>query len=107
MSGECPSFVTVETEAGKGVRKPKMPSIEDDLSEPTLPAIDRPYHVYVPGVGGTGVITINAILAEAASLDHSRLWSAIVTRQLLIVGAVKGCGSSTVPVITRVQTVRG
>ena len=31
VGGECPSFVTVETEAGKGVCKPKLPSIEDDL----------------------------------------------------------------------------
>ena len=75
MGGECPSFVTVETEAGKGVCKPKLPSIEDDLPAPTMPAVDRPYHVYVPGVGGTGVITINAILAEAASLDGNHVLS--------------------------------
>jgi indolepyruvate ferredoxin oxidoreductase len=40
-----------------------------------MPAVDRPYHVYVPGVGGTGVITINAILAEAASLDGNHVLS--------------------------------
>ena len=75
VGGECPSFVTVETEAGKGVRKPSLPRIEDEIPAPMLPSVDRPYHVYVPGVGGTGVITINAILAQAASLDGNHVLS--------------------------------
>ena len=36
----------------------------DELPEPSEKVgLDRPYHVYIPGVGGTGVITINALLA--------------------------------------------
>lgn len=75
LDGECPSFVTVTTAPGRGVRKPPLPQIEDDFPEPNLPSLDRPYHIYVPGVGGTGVITINAILAQAASLDGSHVLS--------------------------------
>lgn len=75
IGGECPSFVTVKMDAGKGVRKPAMPEIDDDFPAPAMPAIDRPYHIYVPGVGGTGVITINAILAQAANLDGNHVLS--------------------------------
>jgi indolepyruvate ferredoxin oxidoreductase len=75
IGGECPSFVTVETEAGKGVRKPALSQIEDSFPAPMLPTLDEPYHIYVPGVGGTGVITINAILAQAANLDGSHVLS--------------------------------
>jgi indolepyruvate ferredoxin oxidoreductase len=46
-----------------------MPEFADDLPQPSMPALERPYHVYMPGVGGTGVITVNAILAQAAMLD--------------------------------------
>jgi len=31
--------------------------------------LGRPFHIYIPGVGGTGVITANAILAQAAAMD--------------------------------------
>ena len=75
VGGECPSFVTVQTAAGKGLRKPPLPQLDNVLPAPVMPAIDRPYHVYVPGVGGTGVITLNAILAEAANLDGNYVLS--------------------------------
>jgi indolepyruvate ferredoxin oxidoreductase len=39
-----------------------------DLSEPALPRLDRPYAVLVTGVGGTGVVTVSAVLGQAAHL---------------------------------------
>lgn len=75
IGGECPSFVTVTTKAGKGVRKPALPQVDVPIPPPRLPSVDEPYHVYVPGVGGTGVITINAILAQAANLDGNHVLS--------------------------------
>ncbi len=69
LEGECPSFVTVKVKKGTGVAKPPMPDFADDLPQPSMPALKLPYHVYMPGVGGTGVITVNAILAQAAMLD--------------------------------------
>jgi indolepyruvate ferredoxin oxidoreductase len=40
------------------------------LPEPTLPALDQPYGIMVTGVGGTGVVTIGAILGMAANLEN-------------------------------------
>jgi indolepyruvate ferredoxin oxidoreductase len=39
------------------------------LPEPTIPAFDGTHNVIITGVGGTGVVTIGAILAMAAHLD--------------------------------------
>ena len=69
LDGECPSFVTVKVKDGTGIAKPPMPELADDLPQPSMPALDKPYHIYSPGVGGTGVITVNAILAQAAAID--------------------------------------
>ena len=39
------------------------------LPEPALPAIDGTYNIVVTGVGGTGVVTIGALIAMAAHLE--------------------------------------
>ncbi len=66
QDGFCPSFVTVE---GGMLRPP--PPLETDfvLPEPARPALERPYGILVAGIGGTGVVTIGAILGMAAHLD--------------------------------------
>jgi indolepyruvate ferredoxin oxidoreductase len=71
LGGDCPSFVTVETEAGTGYRRPSPSALAADaVPEPaTRVELERPYHVYLPGVGGTGVITMNALLSWAALID--------------------------------------
>ena len=74
VKGFCPSFVTVH---GGGVRKvasPKPAGANVDgpfpaLPEPALPALDQPYGILVTGVGGTGVVTIGAIVGMAAHLE--------------------------------------
>ena len=74
ITGECPSFVSVEVAAGTKPRKPRPVQIDDaTLPPPRLPVLDRAFHVYVPGLGGTGVLTANAILAQAAMLDGSEV----------------------------------
>ncbi|HEX5868735.1 MAG TPA: DUF6537 domain-containing protein, partial [Beijerinckiaceae bacterium] len=42
---------------------------EGKLPEPPLPAIERTYNIIVTGVGGTGVVTVGAILGMAAHLE--------------------------------------
>ena len=67
VNGFCPSFVTIE---GAKIRKDATAAIDlPDLSEPDLPAIDGTHNVVITGVGGTGVVTIGAILAMSAHLD--------------------------------------
>ncbi len=67
LKGFCPSFVTVK---GAKVRKSATRALDlPDLPEPTLPAIDGTHNVVVTGVGGTGVVTIGAVLAQAAQID--------------------------------------
>jgi len=39
------------------------------LPEPELPAIDQSYGIIVTGIGGTGIVTIGAIIGMAAHLD--------------------------------------
>ncbi|MGH7318750.1 MAG: indolepyruvate ferredoxin oxidoreductase family protein [Candidatus Rokuibacteriota bacterium] len=76
LGGDCPSFVTVETKAGTGYRRPATPPLDSDIPEPERKVRpDRPYRIYTPGVGGTGVITINALLCYAALMDGRRVLS--------------------------------
>jgi indolepyruvate ferredoxin oxidoreductase len=74
VKGFCPSFVTVE---GGTLRKKVTPAaatqqragVQSVLPEPQLPSLERPYGILVTGVGGTGVVTIGAILGMAAHLE--------------------------------------
>jgi indolepyruvate ferredoxin oxidoreductase len=70
VNGFCPSFVTVH---GGGLRRPaKLGASEDGrapLPAPAVPALDGPYGILVTGVGGTGVVTIGALLGMAAHLE--------------------------------------
>ena len=67
VKGFCPSFVTVE---GGRIRKAATASVDiGHLPEPDLPRIQGTHNVVVTGVGGTGVVTIGAILAMAAHVD--------------------------------------
>ncbi|WNJ99044.1 indolepyruvate ferredoxin oxidoreductase family protein [Thalassospiraceae bacterium LMO-JJ14] len=68
LNGFCPSFVTVEDTQ---VKKPK--AVGDApfpaLPEPATVDLSDPYNVVVTGIGGTGVVTIGAILGMAAHLE--------------------------------------
>jgi len=68
--GDCPSFVMVEIAAGSGLPERKLPALEV-LPEPKEMVAIGPggYRILSPGIGGTGVITIHALLATAASID--------------------------------------
>jgi len=68
LKGFCPSFVSV---IGGDLRKNKSANVElnQNLPQPQLPSIERPWNVLVAGIGGTGVLTISAILAMAAHIE--------------------------------------
>ncbi|NRB18366.1 MAG: indolepyruvate ferredoxin oxidoreductase family protein [Rhodobacteraceae bacterium] len=68
LKGFCPSFVTVE---GGQLRKPK-PKTPDAGTLPNpvkTPDLAKPYSMVITGIGGTGVVTIGAILGMAAHLE--------------------------------------
>jgi indolepyruvate ferredoxin oxidoreductase len=67
LKGFCPSFVTLE-----GARPKRAATATVDLPDlplPDLPAIRGTWNIVVTGVGGTGVVTVGAILAMAAHVD--------------------------------------
>ena len=75
LEGDCPSFVGVDVEGG-GLRRPSPPPLDpSELPEPERPRLDRPYRILTPGVGGTGVLTVNSLLAWAALLDGKQALS--------------------------------
>jgi indolepyruvate ferredoxin oxidoreductase len=69
--GDCPSFVSVEIKPGTGLKKktlPKLPPADVPMPRQMVKAGDG-YRIIGPGIGGTGVVTINALLATAAWID--------------------------------------
>ena len=67
VNGFCPSFLSIE---GAKIKKSATASLElPDLPEPQLPEIHGTHNVVITGVGGTGVVTIGAVLAQAAQID--------------------------------------
>jgi indolepyruvate ferredoxin oxidoreductase len=68
VNGFCPSFVTVE---GGSLRKPKKAEAVDfsHLPESVRASTADPYSILVTGIGGTGVVTIGALLGMAAHLE--------------------------------------
>jgi indolepyruvate ferredoxin oxidoreductase len=70
VNGFCPSFVTVN---GGEVRKPALGAtlaeFATDLPAPSRPSCDRPYAILIAGVGGTGTVTLGALLGMAAHLE--------------------------------------
>ena len=72
IDGFCPSFVSVIGGAPRKPVKAKTASGFDpnQLPLPKVASIDKEYCIVVTGVGGTGVITLSAILGMAAHLDE-------------------------------------
>jgi len=70
MNGFCPSFVTIE---GGRLRRGRASAVDGSnfpaLPAPVLPTTAQPWGILVTGVGGTGVITIGALIGMAAHLD--------------------------------------
>jgi indolepyruvate ferredoxin oxidoreductase len=71
VEGFCPSFVTVH---GGQLKKGKKANAADRLANLPQPqfasALDKPWNILITGVGGTGVVTIGALLGMAGHLEH-------------------------------------
>ena len=68
VDGFCPSFVTVEGARPKAAAA-KMAAPPASVEPIRRKIGERPYSILVTGVGGTGVVTVGAILAMAARLE--------------------------------------
>ncbi|AXK83107.1 indolepyruvate ferredoxin oxidoreductase family protein [Pseudolabrys taiwanensis] len=69
LNGFCPSFVTVHGAKLKKGESVAEPAGWQPLPAPTLPQTNHPFGIIVTGVGGTGIVTIGAVMAMAAHLE--------------------------------------
>jgi indolepyruvate ferredoxin oxidoreductase len=68
LRGDCPSFLTVVPAAGGRSKARKRYVVDRALPEPEL-RVRRTAGLFLMGIGGTGVVTVNQILATAALVD--------------------------------------
>jgi indolepyruvate ferredoxin oxidoreductase len=68
LNGDCPSFLTVVPLGAPKKREKRVFKVDRALPEPAL-KVSRAAKVYMMGIGGTGVVTVNQILGTAALLD--------------------------------------
>ena len=74
LEGDCPSFVTLTPKRGRRRRparpepgpaaRPSRPT--GSLPDPVVARVDGQFGVYFTGIGGTGIVTANRIIASAA-----------------------------------------
>lgn len=84
LEGDCPSFITVTGASGSPVATGAVapaPLGVDELPEPEPVVPPDDTTIRIPGIGGTGVVTVSQIIAAAAgragrhvmTLDHTGL----------------------------------
>jgi indolepyruvate ferredoxin oxidoreductase len=65
LDGNCPSFVTVQIPEGKSAKRQALPT-PPNVDDPTLPTVAGTFNIFLAGIGGTGIVTVNQVLAMAA-----------------------------------------
>ena len=68
LRGDCPSFLTIVPLGAPKKKERKTVTIDRPLPEPVL-KVPRDANVFMMGIGGTGVVTVNQVLGTAALLD--------------------------------------
>jgi indolepyruvate ferredoxin oxidoreductase len=71
INGFCPSFVTVEGAVRRKKRGTTIDPVARAAALPSPAVVDlaTPYNLLITGVGGTGVITVGALVTMAAHLE--------------------------------------
>lgn len=71
LNGFCPSFVTVEgaNRRATGGANIDVAALLQDIPTPEPQSLTAPYDLLVTGVGGTGVVTVGALITMAAHLE--------------------------------------
>ena len=68
LEGDCPSFVAVDVGSPQRAATVEAPAAPE-VPHPAIAALAATHNVFLVGVGGTGVVTVNQVLATAALLD--------------------------------------
>jgi indolepyruvate ferredoxin oxidoreductase len=68
LRGDCPSFLTVIPRGAPRKKERRLFTVDRELPEPAL-KVSRQCSIFMTGIGGTGVVTVNQILGTAALLD--------------------------------------
>ncbi|MGH7324508.1 MAG: indolepyruvate ferredoxin oxidoreductase family protein [Candidatus Rokuibacteriota bacterium] len=68
LNGDCPSFLTVVPLGAPRKMERSTFMVDRELPEPAL-RVSPQCNVFMMGIGGTGVVTVNQILGTAALLD--------------------------------------
>ncbi|WP_194824040.1 indolepyruvate ferredoxin oxidoreductase family protein [Nocardia sp. XZ_19_231] len=66
LDGDCPSFVTVEVVPDKRKAQRRETAEPPVVADPGTGAPTRTQNVLIAGIGGTGIVTVNQVLATAA-----------------------------------------
>ncbi|HSI01265.1 MAG TPA: indolepyruvate ferredoxin oxidoreductase family protein, partial [Reyranella sp.] len=73
LNGFCPSFVSVHGGTPAKAKRSQLKLVQEDpfasLPMPTQRPLSEPYGILVTGIGGTGVITVGALIGMAAHLE--------------------------------------
>jgi indolepyruvate ferredoxin oxidoreductase len=65
LDGDCPSFVTVEVPERPTSRMASTP-VPPDVADPASRPIAGIHNIFLAGIGGTGIVTVNQVLGMAA-----------------------------------------
>ena len=73
--GYCPSFLTVTggtlKKKGNKHKQNENPKYQnEDLPTPVVCDLNKPFNILLTGIGGSGVITLGAIIGTAAHLEN-------------------------------------
>ena len=74
VDGFCPSFVTLDAAMPHRPDTTRLAGVEEryaaELADPIFAGtLEQPYNILITGIGGSGIVTIGAILAMAAHLE--------------------------------------
>ena len=73
LQGDCPSFATVTPARRAAKAKRSFPAAPTVLADAAIAVPDEVFTIRMPGIGGTGVVTVSQILGTAAMLDGFRV----------------------------------
>ncbi len=72
LDGDCPSFLTVVPRGEPRKKARKAFTVDRPLPEPTL-RVPGEASIFMMGIGGTGVVTVNQVLGTAGLLDGKQV----------------------------------